>query len=256
MATPGIDLTRWETPAGRALARAARYGYRLARRALGRAAPHTVLLLTVAVGLGTAALMGSGAGEVHEAVDDGDGIAGFDQPVLDGAVQARSETLTRLVQLYTDLGGPVGMPVLATAAAVGLAVRWRSWTPVVLTAVTAAGSLLMTTLGKAAVGRDRPPLAEAIPPFETSYSFPSGHSLNSLAIAGILAYLLVIHQHRRRARVATVVLAAAFAVAMGLSRVYLGHHWLTDVVVAWLLALGWLALVVTGHRLWATVRRT
>lgn len=256
MATPGIDLTRWDTPVGRALARAARAGWRLARRAWGSAAPHAVLLLTVAVGLGTAALMGSGAGEVHEAVTDDDGIAGLDQPVLDRAVQARSGGLTQVVQLFTDLGGPVGMPVLATVVTLGLALRWRSWTPVVLTAVTAAGSLLMTVLGKSAVGRERPPLAEAIPPFETSYSFPSGHSLNAMALAGIVAYLLVIHEQRRRTRTVTVVLAAAFAVAMGLSRVYLGHHWLTDVVVAWLLAVGWLALVVTGHRLWVTVRRT
>ncbi len=59
----------------------------------------------------------------------------------------------------------------------------------------------------------------------------------------------------RRARAATVVLAAAFGVTMGLTRVYLGHHWLTDVVVAWVLALGWLSVVITAHRLFLTTRR-
>ncbi len=42
---------------------------------------------------------------------------------------------------------------------------------------------------------------------------------------------------------------------MGLSRVYLGHHWLTDVLVAWSLALAWLGVVITAHRLFITVRR-
>jgi membrane-associated phospholipid phosphatase len=59
----------------------------------------------------------------------------------------------------------------------------------------------------------------------------------------------------RRARAATVVVGVAFAGAMGLSRVFLGHHWLTDVVAAWLLGLGWAAAVITAHRLYLTVRR-
>jgi len=110
-------------------------------------------------------------------------------------------------------------------------------------------------VGKAAVGRSRPPLVDAVPPFETSFSFPSGHSLNALALAGIIAYLLVRKQRTAWARALTITLASAFAVTMGLSRVYLGHHWLTDVLVAWSLALAWLAVVITGHRIFITLRR-
>jgi membrane-associated phospholipid phosphatase len=49
--------------------------------------------------------------------------------------------------------------------------------------------------------------------------------------------------------------AGLFAVAMGMSRVYLGAHWLTDVLVAWALGLGWLTVVVTAHRLLLTLRK-
>jgi membrane-associated phospholipid phosphatase len=125
----------------------------------------------------------------------------------------------------------------------------------VLTAATAVGSLTLTVVGKAAVGRARPPLAEAVAPFESSYSFPSGHSLNSVALAGITAYLLVRRQGRASTRAATIALAALFALTMGLSRVYLGHHWLTDVLGAWMLGLAWLVVVITSHRLFITARR-
>jgi membrane-associated phospholipid phosphatase len=182
-------------------------------------------------------------------------VSGLDDPALQTAVGMREPALTAAVQFYTDLGATPWMPVLATVVAFGMAWRWRSLTPVILMAITGAGSLLMVTVGKAAVGRVRPPLNEAVPPYESSFSFPSGHSLNSIAIAGIVAYLLLRKLRRPWSRALALLLAGTFALLMGLSRVYLGHHWLTDVFVAWMLGIGWLALVITGHRLWLTLRR-
>jgi undecaprenyl-diphosphatase len=242
------DLTAWPTRLGGAVAATAlRAGHRLA--------PHGLLLATLAVGMVLAAALTAAAGAVYEAVAESDGVAGLDQPVLAAAVAARTPGLDSAVTAYTNLGGTTGMPLLAGAVAAGLALAWRRWTPVVLVAVTAAGSVLMTVAGKAVVGRTRPPLSQAVPPFEHSFSFPSGHSLNSMAIAGIVAYLLLRRLERTWSRALTVVLAVLFATTMGLSRVYLGHHWLTDVLVAWALALAWLAVVVTAHRLFLTVRR-
>ncbi len=212
------------------------------------------LVLTVLVG--GIVFLGAGllAGEVYEAVTENDDLASLDVPVLDLGVSLRSPGLDQAVTWFTNLGGTVGMPVIATAFAVVTAILWRSWTPVVLMSIGAAGSLLLTVLGKDLIGRGRPPSTLAVPPLETSPSFPSGHTLNATVLIGLMAYLLLLHEHRRATRVGTVVGAAVLILGMGLSRVYLGHHWLTDVVAAWLLGVGWLAAVVTGHRLQLTLR--
>jgi undecaprenyl-diphosphatase len=242
------DLTHWTSPAGRALARAARN----ISTVLG---PHATLILTLVVGALIAAALTAVFSEVYESVVDADGVAGLDHPVLDAAKGARSPGLDLLITGYTDIGGTVGMPVLALATTVVLAIRRRSWTPAILIVIAAAGSLLMTVAGKQLIGRTRPLLADAVPPYEYSASFPSGHSLNSVVIAGVVAYLVILRLKSRRGRVWTAMLAAAFAVTMGLSRVYLGHHWLTDVLAAWALGLAWLALVITAHRLYLTSRK-
>lgn len=241
----GRDLTRWTTPPGRLLAR---WSHQLS----GRLGPHAALVIPLFVGVVLALLLTIGSAGIYDAVTEGDGVATLDHPLLNAAEGLRSPTLNTLMTGYTNIGGPIGMPILAMGFILILAIRRRSWTPVVLIAAAAAGSLLMTIVGKQFIGRSRPPLTDAVPPYEYSASFPSGHSLNALVIAGVIAYLLLLRQHSRRSGIVIVVVGVMFAFSMGLSRVYLGHHWFTDVLVAWTLGAAWLALVITAHRLYLT----
>jgi membrane-associated phospholipid phosphatase len=242
------DLTAWPSRFGAWIASAALAG---ARWTSG----HAVLVVIAVAGGVLATVLTGVSAEIYDAVEEGDGVTGLDRPALNAAIALRTPLADQVATWFTDLGGPVGMTVLATVVTVAMAVVWRSRTPLVLMVIAVAGSLAMTTVGKVLVGRVRPPQTDAVAPFESSPSFPSGHSLNSVVIAGLIAYLLVRRQLRRRTRILTVCVAALFALAMGLSRVFLGHHWMTDVLVAWTLGLAWLALVVTAHRLFLTVRR-
>ena len=65
----------------------------------------------------------------------------------------------------------------------------------------------------------------------------------------------MLRQDSKRTQALTAGLTAVFAITMGMSRVYLGHHWFTDVLVAWVLGLAWLAVVITAHRLYLTTRK-
>lgn len=243
----GQDLTRWKSPLGRFMAA-------VAERVTTLLGPYAALVFTLLIGLAVAVSLALVFGEVYESVTETDGVAGLDDPVLAAAKGIRSPELDAAVTGYTNVGGTVGMPLIAVAIMVGLALKRRSWTPVILMLAAGLGSLVITILGKPLFGRTRPELADAIPPYEHSASFPSGHSLNSIVIAGIVAYLVILRLKTARARVVTVAVAVVFALTMGLSRVYLGHHWLTDVLAAWAIGIAWLALVITSHRLYLTVR--
>jgi len=74
-------------------------------------------------------------------------------------------------------------------------------------------------------------------------------------VACLVAYLLLLHLTSRLWRIVSMALAVVWFVTIGLTRVFLGYHWLTDVMAGWLLGLAWTAMVITCHRLYLTVRR-
>jgi membrane-associated phospholipid phosphatase len=242
-----VDLTHWYTPVGRILAA-------LVRRIAATLGDRVALVLTLVVGALAALLLSFVASRIYDSVTESDGVAGLDKPILQLAVAHRSPVLDSLVTGYTDIAGPIGMPILAVVAALVLSLWRKSWTPAILIVAAGAGSLLMTIAGKDIIGRHRPPLVDAVPPYEYSPSFPSGHTLNAIVVAGVIAYLLILRQRSAHARVITISVAALFALTIGLSRVFLGHHWFTDVLAGWALGGAWLAIIITSHRLYLTAR--
>ncbi|WP_417234902.1 phosphatase PAP2 family protein [Arthrobacter sp.] len=226
-----------------------------AEKAASRLGPYGAMWITLVLGGVFVVVMTYLASEVYEGVTEDDGLAGLDQPLLAWVMSWRSGALNTAITWFTHTGGTIGMPIIAILAIITLTYRSRSWRPFLLIASSALGSLAMTIAGKNLFGRARPDRADAIPPYETSPSFPSGHTLNATAIIAVIAYLWFLELEKRMARAWMIAGSAAYVVLIGLSRVYLGHHWLTDVAAAWMLGLMWAALVVLAHRVFHTVRR-
>ncbi|MEU5432604.1 phosphatase PAP2 family protein [Streptomyces sp. NPDC020719] len=113
----------------------------------------------------------------------------------------------------------------------------------------AAGALAVLALGQAvrhglmaAIARPRPSVADwATHTHPSGYSFPSGHATTAALTAGLVAAAVLSRSRSTGARLA-VALVLVWGAAVGLSRVYLGVHWLSDVVAGWLFAAAWLAL--------------
>jgi membrane-associated phospholipid phosphatase len=241
------DLTEWRTPAGRRLASQHR---EVAKRVGARRA----LVATLAVGGSVLAVATVGAAYIYDGVTDRDGIGRLDRPALEKAKALRSPVVNGAAATLAHVFGPIAMPALTVGAAVAFGVRDRRANPVTLIVAAGAGSLAMTLIGKKLIARNRPPRHEAIPPFEKSPSFPSGHTLNTTTILGVLAYLVALRQEKNGPQVAVIGGAAAAAVTVGLSRVLLGAHWFTDVAVGWVTGTGWLSLIITSHRLYLSAQ--
>jgi membrane-associated phospholipid phosphatase len=230
------------TPLGRALADAHRG---LAKRV----GADRALVISLAIGGSIAVATTYLATRIYDSVADDTGIEALDRPILHRAMRLRAPVPDAVAAGIARAFGPVGMPVLALTAATAMAIHRRSKTPVILVAAASAGSLALTLTGKDLIHRHRPPHRDAIPPYESSPSFPSGHTLNATTVVGVVAYLLASRQKSDAAKAVTIGAAVATAATVGLSRVLLGAHWFSDVLMGWASGSGWLALVITSHRL-------
>lgn len=168
--------------------------------------------------------------------------------VLDSAVNDWTATTdgygdSRVWSWITDSGGSaILVPVLAIIA-LWMSRRTRSWRPAILLACGYAITVGVYVVMKNAVGRARPTLEPRIA-LPQSAAFPSGHAAQAMACAILLTALLVPLVSRRNHRLIAG-LAIGWAVLVGISRVYLGVHWTTDVVGGWLVGAAVAAIVLT-----------
>jgi membrane-associated phospholipid phosphatase len=169
-------------------------------------------------------------------------------------VLVRTPTLTQLAHVFTFLGSELVVGGLALVVLATLLMQ-RQLSRAAIFAIGMAGSAFLTVVVKLIVARPRPGEVDRLGALDTSYSFPSGHTLNSTVFIALIVWLLW-PSVRRAGRIALVTAGAVLAVGVAASRVYLGYHWLTDVLASGLVALGWLCLVgLLGATLTRAARR-
>lgn len=170
------------------------------------------------------------------------GPAGPDATWLQWFVDHRTDTWTAVAKAISAAGDTTAVAVYSTLACLFLAWR-KDWDRAVLVAVTAAGAGLIVYFGKLLIGRDRPPVIDHLVT-ETNHSYPSGHTLGSTVVVGVLV-AVAWSRLRPVARLVVTALATLFVLAVGFSRLYLGVHWPTDVLAGWLIGSCWLTICLT-----------
>jgi len=175
----------------------------------------------------------------------------FDNTVR-GFVHSHSNgSLTALMRALTYAGSTL---VIGTLTVIVLAIFLigRHWWSTVVFAVMMAGAMLLNFVLKTSFARDRPNTYFDTP-VPNSYSFPSGHALFSLCFYVCLAWILTRHMTGRWPKAVVWLFTVLLVCGVGLSRIYLGVHYPSDVIAGYTTALIWLS-AVAGADGWLSAR--
>jgi membrane protein DedA with SNARE-associated domain/membrane-associated phospholipid phosphatase len=227
-----------------------RYSVQL-RWLLRRLTPGQYLGLHLTVGLLAAAGGLWLFGGLAEDLLTGDPIVRFDRALDDYLHAHATPHLTTFFLIVTALGSIEVIVLLGVIVAAFLAWR-RGWLLLGSWLAAVAGSAVLNQLLKGLFARPRPHFDHPLL-VETSYSFPSGHAMESFVVYGMLAYFAVLALRTWESRVGMVLGAALLVVLIGFSRMYLGVHYFSDVIAGYAAGGVWLSALITGVE---TIRRS
>ena len=167
-------------------------------------------------------------------------IVSFDRAVAGWLHTHETGFATDVVSTVTQLGGATVLLAITLVASLALVLARRFAQAALMGAALAGGEALNMAL-KAAFERPRPAFPDPIAT-ASGFSFPSGHAMVSLTVYGALAFVILATTKSRRARVLVLATAAALVLAIGFSRLYLGVHYVSDVLAAYGAGVAWLML--------------
>ena len=177
-----------------------------------------------------------GFAELADEVREGEPFE-FDEPILYFAHDLANAGFDRGFLLFSALGYQWGVVPFDIVLVAALALKRRA-REALFAALALAGSALQNLGTKQLYARERPSQWESISP-EHTFSFPSGHAMGSMT----LAWVCVLLAWRTRWRWPVLAAVGAFTLIVGLSRVYLGVHYPSDILAGWTAASVWTAAV-------------
>ena len=176
-----------------------------------------------------------------------DSFKAFDDAVYWFVSVFISDGMTGFMKLITFIGS--GWSITALAAAIPFFVfilkKKKFYTASLMVPLNIAGGSLLNEILKRIFIRPRPDLHRLIT--EIGYSFPSGHSMNSMIFYGLMAWLLVRYARPRYGYPAAVILGLLILL-IGTSRIYLGVHYASDVIAGFIMGLAWLAFFIRAAK--------
>ncbi|MFN2544161.1 MAG: bifunctional DedA family/phosphatase PAP2 family protein [Actinomycetota bacterium] len=220
---------------------------------VGRFRPGAAFGLSVTIGLVVIGLTGWAFGAIVRDVI-GHETARVDRPVGRFFLQHREAVLTNIMKAVTFLGSAPVLGGLAVVIGVAWWLRRRTPRPLALVVMGWAGSVLLVHGIKALIDRPRPPASHFLVS-ATGPSFPSGHVTDAVALYGLLAALIASATPSWTRKVGAWAGAVIVGLAVGTTRLYLGVHWLTDVLGGYALGGLWLFTLLTSVRVIEGVMR-
>ena len=183
-----------------------------------------------------------------EDVTHGDPITTIDVRFSNWLHTHGTSGLTTFMLLITNLHSTLGISLITALVSVYLwRRRLRNWVFTLL--LTVYSGVVLNVLLKSIFQRARPHFADPILTLN-SLSFPSGHTMAATVFYGTVCAIVIAHVRSWSARVFSIVVALLLVALVGFSRIYLGVHYLSDVLGAMAEGAAWLALCLTATETW------
>ena len=209
-----------------------------------RLSPEGYLGLHVTVGLAVILAAGWWFADIAEDMSRDAATRLLDEHVASWFHEHGTPMLTEIERVVSFFGSVGFLTAASVCVAILLVVR-KAWSQLLALMLTIGGGSLLNILLKHFFHRQRPVLENPLVTL-ASFGFPSGHTMGSMLFYGLLALWVAQSTRTWRVRALPFCLAALVVALIGLSRIYLGAHYLSDVLGAIAVGLAWLALCWTG----------
>lgn len=169
-------------------------------------------------------------------------VAEFDQALISFIRGFETPALTSIMKLFTFIGSfPVVLVIFLIVSFIFFRVL-KSRTEIFLVAAVIVGTQVINMLLKLLFHRARPDIHLLID--VGGYSFPSGHAMSAFAVYGILTFVFWRHIPKRIGRISLIIGSSMFILFIGMSRIYLGVHYPSDIIGGYFASAAWLTVAI------------
>lgn len=176
-------------------------------------------------------------------ISTADGGVYFDQKIISSIHENINQGIMKFMMLISFIGSARFYFIIAPFL-IWYLVRRKHWIELCALVIAILGSVLLNHLLKISFGRIRP--YEYFLVEQGGFSFPSGHSMNTLSFYGMAAYLYLRNKKLDARKVLIWLITIIFIGLMGFSRIYLGVHWPTDIIGGFSAGFIWLYICILG----------
>lgn len=165
-------------------------------------------------------------------------ISWFDDPIYNYLIGLRSDTLDKYFLVVTNMAEIITMIFIIIIIVFSIDKKYRN-----LVVISAGASVLINNIIKFIIRRERPDHLRLFRSF--GYSYPSGHSMISVAVYGFLIYYVYKKVKNIYLKIFLIIILTLLIISIGLSRIYLGVHYPSDVLGGFLLAISITMIIIT-----------
>jgi membrane-associated phospholipid phosphatase len=180
-------------------------------------------------------------------------LTAFDRSVTDFFLSFRSDGLTKYLTFVTQLGDRYAYVIVTLCLAAFYLLKHRSWKFVLQISLVLILASLSNIVLKKAINRARPALEHLVT--VNTLSYPSGHAMSAMAFYGFLIFLCARYRMQQWLRVAVITVLLLLILSIGISRIYLGVHYPSDVAGGFIGGLIWVAFCAVVFSLFELLRK-